>query len=89
MERIDDKYYAFVFQYQRSANDPYIINMVKTVLENFNVHALYLEDRDNNMSHNFRIVPGKPSSSKFSRMTSLINTSNLIKRSKSCVIEKM
>ncbi|MBB6208592.1 hypothetical protein HNQ06_001122 [Borrelia lanei] len=46
MERVDDKYYAFVFQDQRPANDPYIMNMVKTVLENFNVHTLYLEDRD-------------------------------------------
>ncbi|WP_215539962.1 PBSX family phage terminase large subunit, partial [Borreliella bavariensis] len=88
MERVDDKYYAFVFQDQRPANDPYIMNMVKTVLGNFNVHTLYLEDRDNtkgagaltreymalrnNMSQHFRIVPVKPKSNKFSRITSLI-----------------
>ncbi|MCD2349564.1 PBSX family phage terminase large subunit [Borreliella americana] len=88
MERIDDKYYAFVFQDQKPVNDPYIMNMVKTVLENFNVHTLYLEDRDNtkgvggltreyiilrsSMSHNFRIVPVKPKSNKLSRITSLI-----------------
>ncbi|WP_459208453.1 phage terminase large subunit family protein, partial [Borreliella bavariensis] len=88
MERVDDKYYAFVFQDQRPANDPYIMNMVKTVLGNFNVHTLYLEDRDNtkgssaltreymalrnNMSKYFRIVPVKPKSNKFSRITSLI-----------------
>ncbi|AEL19079.1 conserved hypothetical protein (plasmid) [Borreliella bissettiae DN127] len=88
MERVDDKYYAFVFQDQRPANDPYIMNMIKTVLENFNVHTLYLEDRDNtkgaggltreyillrnNMSQYFRIVPVKPKSNKFSRITTLI-----------------
>ncbi|WP_424632761.1 PBSX family phage terminase large subunit [Borreliella lusitaniae] len=88
MEKVDDKYYAFVFQEQRPVNDPYIMNMVKTVLENFNVHTLYLEDRDNtkgaggltreymmlrsNMMHNFRIVPVKPRSNKFSRIASLI-----------------
>ncbi len=88
MERVYDKYYAFVFQDQRPANDPYIMNMVKTVLGNFTVYTLYLEDRDNtkgdgaltreymtlgnNMSHNFRIVPVKPKSNKFSRITSLI-----------------
>ncbi|WP_187981798.1 terminase large subunit domain-containing protein [Borreliella bavariensis] len=88
MERVDDKYYAFVFQDQRPANDPYIMNMVKTVLANFNVHTFYLEDRDNtkgagaltreymalrnNMSQHFRIVPVKSKSNKFSRITSLI-----------------
>ncbi|MCD2373472.1 phage terminase large subunit family protein, partial [Borreliella burgdorferi] len=88
MERVDDKYYAFVFQDQRPANDPYIMNMVKTVIENFNVHTLYLEDRDNtkgaggltreyillrnNISPYFRIVPVKPKSNKFSRITTLI-----------------
>ncbi len=88
MERVYDKYYAFVFQDQRPANDPYIMNMVKTVLGNFNVHTFYLENRDNakgagaltreymtlsnNMSHNFRIVPVKPNSNRFSRTTSLI-----------------
>ncbi|ACM10461.1 PBSX family phage terminase large subunit [Borreliella burgdorferi] len=88
MERVDDKYYAFVFQDQRPANDPYIMNMVKTVLENFNVHTLYLEDRDNtkgaggltreyillrnNISQYFRIVPVTPKSNKFSRITTLI-----------------
>ncbi|WP_418885386.1 PBSX family phage terminase large subunit [Borreliella carolinensis] len=88
MEQVDDKYYAFVFQDQRPANDPYIMNMVKTVLENFNIHTLYLEDRDNtkgagaltreyvllrkNMSHYFRITPVKPRSNKFSRITTLI-----------------
>ncbi|MCS2182457.1 PBSX family phage terminase large subunit, partial [Borreliella burgdorferi] len=70
------------------ANDPYIMNMVKTVIENFNVHTLYLEDRDNtkgaggltreyillrnNISQYFRIVPVKPKSNKFSRITTLI-----------------
>ncbi len=70
-------------------NDPYIMNMGKTVLRNFNVYTLYLEDHDNikgagaltreymtlrnNMSrHNFRIVPVKPKSNNFSRITSLI-----------------
>ncbi|WP_418454072.1 PBSX family phage terminase large subunit [Borreliella lusitaniae] len=88
MQKVDDKYYAFVFQEQRPVNDPYIMNMVKTVLENFNVHTLYLEDRDNtkgagaltreymmlrsNMRHNFKIVPVKPRSNKFSRIASLI-----------------
>ncbi|SCW39969.1 phage terminase, large subunit, PBSX family [Borreliella japonica] len=88
MDRVDDKYYVFVFQEQRPVNDPCIMNMVKTVLENFNVHTLYLEDRDNtkgagvltreymtlrnNMSHYFRIVPIKPKSNKFSRIASLI-----------------
>lgn len=90
MERVDDKYYAFVFQDQRQANDPYIMNMVKTVLGNFAVHTLYLEDRDNtkgdgvltreymtlrnNMSQYFRIVPVKPKSNKFSRITPLITS---------------
>ncbi len=64
------------------------MNMVKTVLANFNVHTFYLEDRDNtkgagaltreymalrnNMSKYFRIAPVKPKSNKFSRITSLI-----------------
>ncbi|MBB6213784.1 hypothetical protein HNP67_001279 [Borreliella californiensis] len=64
------------------------MNMVKTVLENFNVHTLYLEDRDNtkgaggltreymtlrsNMTQYFRIAPVKPKSNKFSRITTLI-----------------
>ncbi len=41
MERVDDKYYAFVFQDQRPANDPYIMNMVKTVLGNFTLFTLF------------------------------------------------
>ncbi|WP_418909466.1 hypothetical protein QIA41_05615 (plasmid) [Borreliella sinica] len=88
MERVDDKYYAFVFQDKRPAIDPYVMNMFKTVLQNFNVHTLYLEDRDNtkgsggltreymtlrkNMSQYFRIAPVKPKSNKFSRIASLI-----------------
>ncbi|WP_268828397.1 hypothetical protein [Borreliella garinii] len=41
MERVDDKYYVFVFQDQRPANDPYIMNMVKTVLGNFTLFTLF------------------------------------------------
>ncbi|WP_024652993.1 phage terminase large subunit family protein, partial [Borrelia persica] len=88
LERVESKFYAFLFQEKLPFNDARILNMVKTIINNLNVNTLYIEDRDNisgqgsttkeflklriNMNGNFRIAPIKPISNKFSRITTLI-----------------
>ncbi|WVN92385.1 hypothetical protein btBTCAM1_06315 (plasmid) [Borrelia turicatae] len=65
-----------------------MLNTIKTILTNLNVHTLYVEDKDNvsghgnvtkmflklraGMSHKFRIAPIKPISNKFTRIVMLI-----------------
>ncbi|WP_338321048.1 PBSX family phage terminase large subunit [Borrelia miyamotoi] len=88
LERLDNKFYAFVFQEKLPASDPRVLNTIKTILENLNVHTLYIEDRDNttgqgsitktftvlraHMNHYYRIAPIKPISNKFTRIATLI-----------------
>ncbi|WP_434757393.1 PBSX family phage terminase large subunit (plasmid) [Borrelia puertoricensis] len=88
LERVDQSYYAFIFQEKLPVGDPKVLNTIKTILTNLNVHKLYVEDRDNvsghgnvtktflklraGMSHNFKIAPIKPISNKFTRIATLI-----------------
>ncbi|AHH11809.1 Putative terminase-like family protein (plasmid) [Borrelia coriaceae ATCC 43381] len=88
LERVDNKYYAFLFQEKLPFGDPKVLNTIKTILGNLNVHTLYVEDRDNisghgnvtqtfvklrsSMNHKFRIAPIKPISNKFTRIATLI-----------------
>ncbi|QFP42692.1 PBSX family phage terminase large subunit, partial (plasmid) [Borrelia miyamotoi] len=76
------------FQEKLPASDPRVLNTIKTILENLNVHTLYIEDRDNttgqgsitktftvlraHMNHYYRIAPIKPISNKFTRIATLI-----------------
>ncbi|UPA19194.1 PBSX family phage terminase large subunit [Borrelia puertoricensis] len=88
LERVDQSYYAFIFQEKLPVGDPKMLNTIKTILTNLNVHKLYVEDRDNvsghgnvtkmflklraGMSHKFKIAPIKPISNKFTRIATLI-----------------
>ncbi|UPA09996.1 PBSX family phage terminase large subunit (plasmid) [Borrelia nietonii YOR] len=88
LERVDQKYYAFIFQEKLPVSDPRVLNTIKTILTNLNVHTLYVEDRDDTsghgnvtktflklragMNHEFRIAPIKPISNKFTRIATLI-----------------
>ncbi|AHH09992.1 Putative terminase-like family protein (plasmid) [Borrelia parkeri SLO] len=47
LERVDQSYYAFIFQEKLPSGDPKMLNTIKTILTNLNVHILYVEDRDN------------------------------------------
>ncbi|AOW96192.1 PBSX family phage terminase large subunit [Borrelia miyamotoi] len=92
LERLDNKYYAFIFQDKLPASDPRVLNTIMTILENLNVHTLYIEDRDNttgkgsitkvfinlraHMNHHYRIAPIKPISNKFTRIATLIGPIN-------------
>ncbi|WP_434757217.1 PBSX family phage terminase large subunit (plasmid) [Borrelia puertoricensis] len=88
LERVDQSYYAFIFQEKLPVGDPKMLNTIKTILTNLNVHKLYVEDRDDisghgnvtkmflklraGMSHKFKIAPIKPISNKFTRIATLI-----------------
>ncbi|WP_338321059.1 PBSX family phage terminase large subunit [Borrelia miyamotoi] len=88
LEMVDNKFYAFIFQEKLPASDPRVLNTIKTILSNLNVHTLYIEDRDNttgqgsitktfmslraHMNHYYRIAPIKPISNKFTRIATLI-----------------
>ncbi|ATQ19089.1 PBSX family phage terminase large subunit (plasmid) [Borrelia miyamotoi] len=92
LERVENKYYAFIFQEKLPASDPRVLNTIKTILLNLNVHTLYIEDRDNttgqgsvtktfmslraHMNHYYRIAPIKPISNKFTRIATLIGPIN-------------
>ncbi|AHH05574.1 hypothetical protein CNO14_06840 (plasmid) [Borrelia miyamotoi] len=83
-----ERLYAFVFQDKLPSSDPRVLNTIKTILENLNMHTLYIEDRDNtigqgsitktfinlraHMNHYYRIAPIKPLSNKFTRIATLI-----------------
>ncbi|WP_024654540.1 PBSX family phage terminase large subunit, partial [Borrelia hispanica] len=42
LEKVSDKYYAFIFQEQKPAVDPYVMNTIKIIMENLNVNTLYI-----------------------------------------------
>ncbi|ACH94050.1 PBSX family phage terminase large subunit [Borrelia duttonii] len=88
LEKVSDKYYAFIFQEQKPAVDPYVMNTIKVIMGNLNVNTLYIEDRDdikgagaltreyvrlrNNMENYFRIAPTRPKTDKYARIVSLL-----------------
>nr|WP_277813682.1 hypothetical protein [Borrelia crocidurae] len=88
LEKVSDKYYAFIFQEQKPAVDPYVMNTIKVIMGNLNVNTLYIEDRDDikgagsltreyvrlrdNMENYFRIVPTRPKTDKYARIVSLL-----------------
>ncbi|UPA12545.1 PBSX family phage terminase large subunit [Borrelia venezuelensis] len=88
LERLDNKFYAFIFQEKKPAVDPYMMNTIKKIIENLNVNTLYIEDRDDirgagaltreyirlreNMNSYFRIAPIRPKTNKYTRIMSLL-----------------
>ncbi|AHH08960.1 PBSX family phage terminase large subunit (plasmid) [Borrelia anserina] len=88
LERMGDKYYAYVYQDRKPISDESILNAICVLAENFNVNTLYVEDRDNTdgygfltkimvslrrgMNHYFKISAVKPLSNKFMRICTLI-----------------
>ncbi|WP_024653693.1 PBSX family phage terminase large subunit [Borrelia persica] len=88
LERMGDKYYAYVYQDQKPISDESILHAICVLAENFNINTLYIEDRDNTdghgfltkimislrqgMNHYFRISAVKPLSNKFIRICTLI-----------------
>nr|WP_283848867.1 PBSX family phage terminase large subunit [Borrelia puertoricensis] len=51
LERVDQSYYAFIFQEKLPVGDLGVLNTIKTILTNLNVHKLYVEDRDDISGH--------------------------------------
>nr|WP_231439811.1 terminase family protein [Borrelia duttonii] len=88
LDKVSDKYYAFIFQEQKPAVDPYIMNTIKIIMGNLNVNILCIEDRDDikgsgaltceyvslrdNMENYFRIAPTRPKTNKHARIVSLL-----------------
>uniref|UniRef100_UPI0002F37CE0 phage terminase large subunit family protein n=1 Tax=Borrelia duttonii TaxID=40834 RepID=UPI0002F37CE0 len=88
LEKVSDKYYAFIFQDQKPAVDPYVMNTIKVIMGNLNVNTLYIEDRDDikgsgaltreyvrlrdNMENYFRIAPTRPKTNKHARIVSFL-----------------
>ncbi|AHH14621.1 PBSX family phage terminase large subunit [Borrelia hermsii] len=88
LERVGDKYYAYIYQDRKPISDNSILNAICVLAENFNINTLYVEDRDNtdghgfltkimislrqSMNHYFKISAVKPLSNKFVRICTLI-----------------
>nr|WP_051410773.1 hypothetical protein [Borrelia duttonii] len=83
-----DKYYAFIFQDQKPAVDPCIMNTIKIIMGNLMYNTLYIEDSNDikgagsltrkyvrlrdNMQNYFRIAPTRPKTNKHARIVSLL-----------------
>lgn len=88
LERVGDKYYAYIYQDRKPISDNSILSAINVLAENFNINTLYVEDRDNtdghgfltkimislrqSMNHYFKISAVKPLSNKFVRICTLI-----------------